>query len=173
VEESGMNSSRPASPQHAFRERYGDAIADIVQAHSSLRAPPSSHPASHAIKAALRAIVANPDAADLPRIDSLTRALLMEPAWRRLHVRSLCALTRRQLADCAKYALDHFPAVGKPVIARCEVMMALSLLAAASAWHAARRNHLVREALSLAFDVDYVRATAIIRKAHRELRAAI
>jgi hypothetical protein len=50
-------------------------------------------------------------------------------------------------------------------------MLALSLLAAARTWHAARRINLVREALSAVFQVEYQRATAIIRKAHRELHA--
>jgi hypothetical protein len=88
-----------------------------------------------------------------------------------LRVQSLSALTGDQLAECAKYALDHFPPLGKPVIGRAEVMLALALLAAARTWHAARRINLVREALSMAFHVEHVRATAIIRKAHRELHA--
>ena len=154
-----------------FRERYGDAIADIVEAHSAQSVRPSNRPAPRDIKATLQAIVADPDAVDLPRIDSLTRALLMDPAWRRLRAQSLGALTRGQLAECAKYALDHFPPLGKPIIERAEVLLTLSLLAAAGSWHAARRVNLVREALALAFHVDYVRATAILRKAHRELRA--
>ena len=155
----------------AFRKRYGDEIADIVGEHAARRAPPAGHPAPHAIKGALLAIVADPDAADLRRIDALTRALLMDPAWRRLRVQSLSALTSDQLAECAKYALDHFPPLGKPIIERGEVMLALALLAAARTWHAARRINLVREALSMAFHVEHVRATAIIRKAHRELHA--
>ena len=155
----------------AFRKRYGDEIADIVEVHAARRARPANHPASHAIKSALLAIVADPDAADLRRIDPLTRALLMEPAWRRLRVQSLSALTGGQLAECAKYALDHFPPLGKPIIERGEVMLALALLAAARTWHAARRINLVREALSAVFQVEYQRATAIIRKAHRELHA--
>ena len=155
----------------AFRKRYGDEIADIVEMHSAQCARPASRPAPHAIKAVLLAIVADPGAADLRRIDSLTHALLMEPAWRRLRVQSLSALTGDQLAECAKYALDHFPPLGKPIVERREVMLALSLLAAARTWHAARRINLVREALSMAFHVEHVRATAIIRKAHRELHA--
>jgi len=154
-----------------FRKRYGDEIADIVEMHSAQCARPASRPAPHAIKAVLLAIVADPGAADLRRIDSLTHALLMEPAWRRLRVQSLSALTGDQLAECAKYALDHFPPLGKPIVERREVMLALSLLAAARTWHAARRINLVREALSMAFHVEHVRATAIIRKAHRELHA--
>ena len=155
----------------AFRTRYGDEIADIVEVHAARRARTANQPAAHAIKAALLAIVADPDAADLRRIDPLTRALLMDPAWRRLQVQSLSALTGDQLAECAKYALDHFPPLGKPIIERGEVMLALALLAAARTWHAARRINLVREALSAVFQVEYQRATAIIRKAHRELRA--
>lgn len=166
-----MNRSGRPTPQHDFRKRYGDEIADIVEMHSAQRAQPASRPAPHDIKATLMAIVADPDAADLRRIDPLTRALLMDPAWRRLRTQSLSALTGDQLAECAKYALDHFPPLRKPVIDRSEVMLALSLLAAARTWHAARRINLVREALSLAFHVEHVRATAIIRKAHRELRA--
>jgi hypothetical protein len=154
-----------------FRKRYGDEIADIVDMHSAQRARPASGPAPHAIKAALLAIVADPDATDLRRIDPLTRALLMDPAWRRLRVQSLSALTDGQLAECAKYALDHFPPLRKPIIERSEVMLALSLLAAARTWHAARRVNLVREALFAVFQVEYQRATAIIRKAHRELHA--
>lgn len=154
-----------------FRKRYGDAIADIVEAHTAQGARPANRPAPHEIKATLRAIVADPDAVDLAHIDSLTRALLMDPAWRRLRTQSLGALTVEQRAECAKYALDHFPPLRKPIIERAEVLMTLSLLAAARSWHAPRRINLVREALSLAFHVDYVRATAIIRKAHRELRA--
>ena len=155
----------------AFRKRYGDEIADIVEVHSAQRARPANRPAPHAIKAALLAIVADPVSADLRRIDPLTRALLMEPAWRRLRVQSLSALTGGQLAECAKYALDHFPPLGKPIIERGEVMLALALLAAARTWHAARRINLVREALSAVFQFEYQRATAIIRKAHRELHA--
>jgi hypothetical protein len=153
----------------AFRKRYGDEIADIVEVHSAQRARPASRPAPHAIKAALQAIIADRGAADLRRIDPLTQALLMDPAWRRLRVQSLSALSGDQLAECAKYALDHFPPLGKPVIDRGEVLMTLSLLAAARTWHAARRINLVREALSAVFQVEYQRATAIIRKAHREL----
>ena len=155
----------------AFRKRYGDEIADIVEVHSAQRARPASRPAPHAIKAALQAIIADRGAADLRRIDPLTQALLMDPAWRRLRVQSLSTLSGDQLAECAKYALDHFPPLGKPVIDRGEVLMTLSLLAAARTWHAARRINLVREALSMAFHVEHVRATAIIRKAHRELHA--
>jgi hypothetical protein len=158
--------------QHSpFRKRYGDEIADIVEVHAARRARPASQPAPHAIKAALLAIVADPAAADLRRLDPLTRALLMDPAWRRLRVQSLSALTGDQLAECAKYALDHFPPIGKPLIERGEVMLALSLLAAARTWHAARRVSLVRAALSAVFQLDYPRATVIIRKAHRELHA--
>jgi len=153
----------------AFRKRYGDEIADIVEVHSAQRARPASRPAPHAIKAALQAIIADRGAADLRRIDPLTQALLMDPAWRRLRVQSLSTLSGDQLAECAKYALDHFPPLGKPVIDRGEVLMTLSLLAAARTWHAARRINLVREALSAVFQVEYQRATAIIRKAHREL----
>jgi len=171
VEESGMNRSDRTTPQRDFRKRYGDAIADIVAAHCAPCARPANRPAPHEIKATLQAIVADPDAADLRRIDPLTSALLMEPAWRRLRIQSLCALTGGQLAECAKYALDHFPPLRKPVIERSEVMLALSLLAAAGTWHAARRNTLVREALSSVFHVDYQRATAILKKAHRELHA--
>ena len=152
-----------------FRKRYGDEIADIVEMHSAQCARPASRPAPHAIKAALQAIIADRGAADLRRIDPLTQALLMDPAWRRLRVQSLSALSGDQLAECAKYALDHFPPLGKPVIDRGEVLMTLSLLAAARTWHAARRINLVREALSAVFQVEYQRATAIIRKAHREL----
>ena len=159
------------TPQRDFRKRYGDAIADIVEAHSAQCARPANRPAPHDIKATLQAIVADPEAADLQRVGSLTSALLMEPAWRRLRIQSLCALTGGQLAECAKYALDHFPTIRKPAIERSEVTLALSLLAAAGAWHAARRNNLVREALSSAFHVDYQRATAILKKAHRELHA--
>ena len=166
-----MNRSSRPTPQHDFRKRYGDEIAEIVEMHSAQCAQPASRPAPHAIKAALQAIVADPDAADLRRIDPLTQALLMDPAWRRLRVQSLSALSGDQLAECAKYALDHFPPLGKPVIERGEETMALSLLAAARTWHAARRINLVREALSAVFQVEYQRATAIIRKAHRELHA--
>ena len=166
-----MNRSGRPTPQHDFRKRYGDEIADIVEMHSAQCGQPASCPAPHDIKAALQAIVTDPTAADLRRVDSLTRALLMDPAWRRLRLQSLSALTGDQLAECAKYALDHFPPLRKPVIERGQVTMTLSLLAAARTWHAARRINLVREALSLAFHVEHVRATAIIRKAHRELRA--
>lgn len=166
-----MNRSGRPTPQHDFRKRYGDEIADIVESHSAPCAQPASRPAPHAIKAALQAIVADPGAADLRRMDPLTQALLMDPAWRRLRLQSLSALSGDQLADCAKYALDHFPPLGKPVIDRGQLTMTVSLLAAARTWHAARRIKLVREALSLAFHVEHVRATAIIRKAHRALHA--
>jgi hypothetical protein len=171
VEESGMHSSGRPAPQCDFRKRYGDEIADIVDEHSTQGGRRAHGPASQDVKAALQAIIADPDAADLQRVDSLTRALLMEPAWRRLRIQTLCALTGQQLGECAQYALDHFPAFRKPLVERAELMMALALLAAASAWHAARRNKLLRDALALVFHADYRHATAIIKKAHRELRA--
>jgi hypothetical protein len=158
--------------QHDFRNRYGDAIAAIVEMHAQRPEQGAGLPASHDIKAALQAIIADPDAADLQRIDSLTRALLMDPAWRRLRINSLRALTRGQLAECAQYALDHFQSFNEPMVERAQVKMTLSLLGCAREWHAPRRNNLLREALSLAFRVGYVRATAIIKKAHREFRAA-
>ena len=166
-----MHSSGRTTPHHDFRKRYGDEIADIVDEHSTQLGRRAHRPAAQDVKAALQTIVVDPAAADLQRVDSLTRALLMDPAWRRLRVRSLCALTGEQLAECAQYALDHFPAFRKPLVERAELMMALALLAAARAWHAARRNKLLREALTLVFEADYQRATAIIKKAHRELRA--
>jgi hypothetical protein len=166
-----MERSGWATPQVDFRARYGNEIADIIEMHSTQFAQRANRPTSHDVQATLQAIVADPDAAKLERVDSLTRALLMDPAWRRLRTQSLHALTREQLAECAKYALDHFPPFRKPIIERAEVTMTLSLLAAARAWHAARRNHLLREALSLVFRVGHERATAIIKTAHRELRA--
>ena len=166
-----MQSSGRTTPHYDFRKRYGDAIADIVEEHSTQFARRAHRPAAQDVKAALQAIVSHPDGADPRRLDSLTRALLMDPAWRRLRIQSLCALNSEQLAECARYALDHFPAFRKPLVERAELVMTLALLAAASAWHAARRNRLLREALTLVFQVDYPHATAIIRKAHRELRA--
>lgn len=160
------------APQRDFRNRYGDAIADIVEMHSAQRERRAELPASQDIKATLQAIIADPAPASLQRIDSLSRALLADPAWRRLRVQSLNALTSRQLAECAKYALDHFQPFSEPIVERAQVTMTLSLLACARAWHAPRRNNLLREALSLVFRVEYVRATAIIKQAHREFRAA-
>jgi hypothetical protein len=166
-----MHCSGRATAAHDFRRRYGDTIADLVEAHAAPDAQRASRTASHAVKAALQVIAADPGAADLPRIDTLTRALLMEPAWRRLRVPSLGQLTRRQLAESAQYALDHLPPAGRPASARGELALTLLLLAAAGTWHAARRHRLVREALSVAYQVDRRRATAIIRNAHRELHA--
>ena len=160
------------TPQHDFRNRYGDAIAAIVEMHTPRLEQGAELPASHDIRATLRTIIADPDAANLQRIDPLTRALLMDPAWRRLRINSLRALTRGQLIECAKYALDHFQAFDEQVVERAQVKMTLSLLGCARTWHAPRRNNLLREALSLVFRVEYVRATAIIKKAHREFRAA-
>jgi hypothetical protein len=158
--------------QRDFRNRYGDAIAAIVEMHAPRPEQDAGLPASQDIKATLQAIIADPDAASLQRIDSLTRALLMDPAWRRLQISSLRALTRGQLAECAKYALDRFQPFNEPAAERAQVKMTLALLGSARAWHAPRRNKLLREALSLVFRVDYVRATAIIKKAHRAFRAA-
>ena len=171
VEESRMERPRRTTLRCDLRRRYGDEIADIIAVHLTQAAPRAERPASQCIKARLQAIIHDPDAADLARIDSLTRALLMDPAWRRLRIQSLYGLTREQLAECARYALDHFPAFRKPIVERAEVTMTLALLSAARAWHAARRNQLLREALSLVFNVEYVRATTIIKKAHREWRA--
>ena len=154
-----------------LRRRYGDEIADIIDAHSKQFERRASRPSMQHIKATLQAILAGPETADLRRLDPLAHSLLMDPAWRRLHKQSLDALTLEELAECAKYALDHFPHFNNPVVERAEVVMVLSLLAAAKAWHAPRRNNLVREALSLVFRVEYPRATAIIKTAHRELHA--
>jgi hypothetical protein len=171
VEESGMNATGRTAPARDFRQRYGDAIADIVELHSANRASGATGPATHGVKAALRAIAVDPDGADRAGIDPLTHALLMDPAWRRLRVRSLHGLTRGQLAECAQYALDHFPPPGGPFVDRAEVRLALALLAAARGWHAPRRTRLVREALSTVFEAGHARATAVLRTAHRELHA--
>jgi hypothetical protein len=154
-----------------FRTRYGDAIADIVERHSAQCAQPANCRARRDVKGTLQAIAADPGAADPAGIDPLTHALLMDPAWRRLRVNSLRGLTRGQLAECARYALDHFPPAGRATAGRAEVAMTLALLSAARAWHAPRRIRLVREALAAVFETGHARATAIIRTAHRELHA--
>jgi hypothetical protein len=97
----------------------------------------------------------------------------MEPAWRRLRVASLDALTPVQLAECAQYALDHLQPLSRPRVDRAAVAMALALLIAARSWHAPRRIRLLREALALAFGADYARATSIIGSAQRQFREAM
>ncbi len=169
VEESGMHTSVHAATRRDFRNRYGDEMADIAEAHWKRAAEPGQA-ASHDVKATLQAIIALPDAAAPTRLDSLTHSLLMDPAWRRFRVPSLVGLTHRQLTECAQYALDHLPASRKPTIDGAEVMMTLALLEAAKDWHAPRRIQLVRAALALVFRAEYDRATAIIRKAHGQLR---
>lgn len=156
---------------HDFRIRYGDQIANIVQMHSTQFAPHANDRSLRDTQATLQAIIADPEAADLERVDPLTLALLMDPAWSRLRKQSLSALTLEQLTECARYALDHFPRFSKPCAERAEVIMTLSLLVAARAWHAARRNKLLRDALFLVFRVEYERATAIIKSAQREFHA--
>ena len=164
-----MQPSASAASWRDFRLRYGDAMADITEAHWRRCGESAHQPASREVKSKLQAIVALPDAASLQRLDPLTRALLMDPAWRRFRVRALDGLTHAQLAECAQYALDHSPARWS-IAERAEVLMTLALLDAAKGWHAARRIKLVRAALTLVFRADYERATAIIRKAHGELR---
>lgn len=158
-------------PLHDLRRRYGDEIAGIIDAHSSRLQPRAAGPSMQDIRDTLNAILATPQTVDLHRIDPLAHSLLMDPAWRRLRKHSLHALTLEELAECAKFALDHFPRFRKPIAERGEVKLTLSLLAAARTWHAARRNKLLREALSLVFRVEYRRATAIIKTAHRKLHA--
>lgn len=165
-----MESSDGATALRDFRDRYGDEIAAITEMHWRRSRERAQQPASREIKAKLQAIVVLPDAARLQRIDPLTRTLLMDPAWRRFRMQALDALAPGQLADCARYAIDHFPLSRKPIVERAELRMALALLDAAKGWHAARRIKLVRAALTLVFRADYERATAIIRKAHGELR---
>lgn len=165
-----MGSERTTLP-FDLRKRYGDEIADIIATHSTKFAQHANRSSLQDIEATLQAILADPETANPQGVDPLTRSLLMDPAWRRLGKQSLHALTIEELAECAKYALDHFPRFKKPIAERAEVRLTLSLLAAAKAWHAARRNNLVREALSLVFRVGYQRATAIIKTAHRELHA--
>jgi hypothetical protein len=154
-----------------FRTRYGDAIADIVERHTPRCAQPADRRAPSDVKRTLQAIAADPGATDPAGIDPLTHALLMDPAWRRLRVNSLRGLTREQLAECARYALDHLAPAGRASAGRAEVALTLALLSAARAWHAPRRVRLVREALAAVFETGHVRATAIIRTAHRELHA--
>ena len=154
-----------------FRTRYGDAIADIVERHTPQCAQPADRGVPRDVKGTLQAIAADPGATDPAGIDPLTHALLMDPAWRRLRVNSLRGLTRGQLAECARYALDHLPPAGRANAGRAEVAMTLALLSAARAWHAPRRVRLVREALAAVFETGHARATAIIRTAHRELHA--
>lgn len=161
--------NRTMSPRD-FRDRYGDAIADITEAHGRAAGQPTFRTGTHDVKATLRAIVARPEADGLPSLDALARALLMDPAWRRFRSQSLSALTRPQLTECAQYALDHFPRSPKSAIERAEVALTLALLDAARGWHAARRIKLVRAALTLVFRAEHERATAIIRKAHGEWR---
>jgi hypothetical protein len=172
VEESGMPTSVHAATRREFRNRYGDEMADITEAHCNIAAEPEQA-AAQDVKATLQAIIALPDGALTPRLDSLTHSLLMDPAWRRFRVPSLAGLTRGQLTECAQYALDHLPASRKAAIDGAEVMMTLALLEAAKDWHAPRRVQLVRAALALVFRAEYDRATAIIRKAHGELRARL
>jgi hypothetical protein len=170
VKESGMEPPASASSMRDFRKRYGDEIAAIADTHSTRSADRLHRPAARDIKASLQAMLAVPDPAVLQHLDPLTRALLMDPAWRRFRRQSLGALTDEQLAECAQYALDHFPPSRKPIIERAEVLMTLALLDAARGWHAARRVRLVRDALALVFRAEHARATAILRKAHGELR---
>ena len=162
-----MHTPVDAASARDFRDRYGDEIADITETHWN-RVEERAQPASHNIKATLQGIVALPDDARPPRFDPLTSALLMDPAWRRFRIPSLQGLTRAQLAECAQYALDHLPS--SRTVERAEVAMTLALLEAARNWHAVRRIRLVRTALALVFGAEYARATAIIRKAHGELR---
>ena len=165
-----MDTPARAAARRDFRHRYGDAIADITEAHWRHRGERALPPASRDVKAALQALLARPDPAPLGGLDPLTRALLMDPAWRRFRLHSLDALTHAQLLECAQYALDHFPPFRKPMVERTEVLLTLALLDAAKGWHAARRIALVRAALALVFGANHVRATAILRKAHGELR---
>lgn len=159
-----------ASPND-LRKRYGDEIADIIETHSTLIAQHANRPSLQDIRATLQAIISDPETADVQGLGPLTRSLLMEPAWRRLRKQSLHALTIEELTDCANYALDHFPQFRNAIAERAEVVLTLSLLSAARTWHAARRDRLLREALSLVFRSRYERATAIIKTAHRELHA--
>ena len=166
VEESGMETSVCTASRLDFRQRYGDEIADIAQAHSMRCEQGGNRPAVHDIKVKLQSFLSDPGAFALLPLDPLTHALLMDPAWRRFRIQSLSALTHAQLAECAKYALDHFSASTRPIDQRAELVMTRALLDAARGWHAARRIRLVRAALSLVFAADHVRATAIIRQAH-------
>lgn len=166
-----MNTSACATSRRDFRQRYGDEIAAITDAHLAASAQRPCRSAARDVKKNLQAIVADPHASDVQRVDPLTQALLMDPAWRRFRVQSLPALTAGQLTECAQYALDHFPPFRKPVVERVQVLLTLSLLDAARGWHAARRINVVRAALALVYGADYERATAIIRKAHRELHS--
>ncbi|MGH6623645.1 MAG: hypothetical protein ACREBN_06715, partial [Burkholderiaceae bacterium] len=130
------------TPPYDFRTRYGDEIADIIAIHSTQSARHAKRISLQDIKAELQALIADPKAVDLQRVDPLTHSMLMDPAWRRMHKQMLPALTLEELVECAKYALDHFPRFKKSVAERTEVTMVLSLLTAARAWHAARRNNL-------------------------------
>jgi hypothetical protein len=165
-----METADPAIARRDFRARYGDAIADIIETRWGQAGSRARGTAAHDVKATLQAIVARPGAASLPSLDALTQTLLMDPAWRRFRMQSLDSLTAGQLAECAQYALDHFPPTRKPVIERAQVLMTLALLDAARDWHAPRRIKLVRAALALVYRVEHEHATAIIRKAHGELR---
>jgi hypothetical protein len=157
-------------PERELEQRYGAAIAGIVATYSVQFAEQAQRVTAQDVKATLLAIVADPVAADLHRLDSLTHTLLMDPAWRRLRLPSLGALTTGQVAECARYALDHFPSVAKAT-GQAEVNMTTALLAAAGSWHAARRDVLLRAALKRVFRAEDERATAIIKKAQRALRA--
>jgi hypothetical protein len=168
--QSGMESADNTVSKRAFRARYGDAMADITET-AWRPAGGRVHAAStQDVKARLRAIVALPEARNLHSLDSLAHALLMDPAWRRFRKQSLEALTQGQLAECAQYALDHFPPAPKTLVDSAEVRMTLALLGAARTWHAPRRINLLRAALTLVFGTEYRHASAIIRKAHGELR---
>ena len=159
-------------PLAEFRRRYGDEIATIVETHGSQIAEHRQRPSTQDIKATLLRVAARPAAADLPHADSLTRAMLLDAAWRTLRVQSLRALTHEQLAACARYALDHFPAFSKPQIEPAEVAMIVSLLAASNDWRADKRDALLRDALREVFRVDDDRAGSIIKKARQLARGS-
>lgn len=160
-----------SADREAFRTDYGDDVAAVVDLHAERFETRVRRPTAEDIRRTLRDIAAHPAGAGRRTIDSLTRSLLLDAAWRNLRVRALEELTAEQWNDCANHALDRFPLRDDPWIEQAQVAMTVALIGAAGHWHAVRRNALLRVALQSVFAVGDNRSSRIIRKARTALRA--
>lgn len=114
----------------AFRQRYGDSAADVVEVVLDLLRDHRDQPSMQDMKATLRALAEAPAGADLARLDTRTDALMVKHAWLTFHTTSIAALQPEQVAACALAALADMPAInGRPKTDGFSLMLVDNLLA--------------------------------------------
>jgi hypothetical protein len=102
-------------PLPQLRERYGDAVAEVVESARDRARDLADQPSAQDLKATLQRIADAPHEADITRLDPNTDARLLQHSWRRYRVQRIEALTLEQLSTCARDALAELAiSTGRP-----------------------------------------------------------